>query len=143
MLVVLEGHLLGLRQQRLHLAEVQKRVTVVALLDDAGDYVAFPAGVLLVLEVALGFADPLEDHLLGRLCRYPAEVLRGVVPLPDDSALFVQFLAIDPYLAGIGLDGDHGLLCGTGHPLVGGDESVGESVQQDINTDAFVLGYLL
>ena len=57
MLVVLEGHLFRLRQQGFDLAEVEQRVPVVALLDDAGDDVALAAGVLLVLEVPLGFAD--------------------------------------------------------------------------------------
>jgi len=43
-LIALVGHLFGLGQERLHLAEVEQRVSVVALLDDAGDDVALPAG---------------------------------------------------------------------------------------------------
>ena len=81
MLVALVGHLLGLGQQGLDLAEVEQRVAVVALLDDAGDDVALAAGVLLVLQVALGLADALEDDLLGRLGGDAAEVVGRVVPL--------------------------------------------------------------
>ena len=61
----LVGHLLGLRQQRFHPTEVEQRVAAVGLLDDAGDDVALAAGVLLVLELALGLADPLRHHLAG------------------------------------------------------------------------------
>src|SRR6266540_3859339 len=54
---------------RLDPTEVEQRVPGVGLLDDACDDVALAAGVLLVLHLALGFADPLEDHLLGGLRR--------------------------------------------------------------------------
>ena len=81
-LVALVGDLLGLGQQGLDLAEVEQGVAVVALLDDAGDDVALAAGVLLVLEVALGLADALEDDLLGRLGGDAAEVLRACRPTP-------------------------------------------------------------
>ena len=81
-LVALVGDLLGLGQQRLHLAQVEQGVAVVGLLDDAGDDVALPPGVLLVLHVPLDLADPLEDDLLGRLGGDPTEVVGGVVPLP-------------------------------------------------------------
>ena len=97
-LVVLERHLFGLRQQRLNLAQVEQGVTVIALLDDPGDYVAFSTGVLLVLEVAFGLSNPLEDDLLGRLCCDPAEVFGGVVPLAYDVAVLIELLPIDPDL---------------------------------------------
>ena len=79
--VVLVLHLLGLRQQRFDLTEVEERVAGVGLLDDAGDDVALASRVLLVLHLALGFADALEDHLLGRLRGDATEVVGRVVPL--------------------------------------------------------------
>ena len=81
MVVALVLHLLGLRQQRLDLAEVEQRVALVGLLDDAGDDVALAARVLLVLHLALGLADALQDHLLGGLRGDAAEVVGRVVPL--------------------------------------------------------------
>ena len=75
MVVVLVLHLLGLRQQRFDLAEVEQRVAGVGLLDDAGDDVALAACVLLVLHLALRLADALEDHLLRGLRGDAAEVV--------------------------------------------------------------------
>src|SRR5271166_5619749 len=78
--VPLVWDLLGLGKQCLDLAEIEKRVAIVALLDDPGHDVALATCVLLVLPVALGFADALEDHLARGLGRDPPEVLGGVVP---------------------------------------------------------------
>ena len=61
------GNLLGLGQQRLDPTEVEEGVAAVVLLDDAGDDVALAAGVLLVLELALGLADALGHDLAGGL----------------------------------------------------------------------------
>ena len=116
-LVALVGDLLGLGQQGLHLAQVEQGVAVVGLLDDAGDDVALAAGVLLVLEVPLDLADALQDDLLGRLGRDPAEVVGRVVPLADDVAVLVELLPVDPDLTGLGVDGDHRLLGGVGRRL--------------------------
>ena len=129
-LVALVGHLLGLGQQRLDLAQVEQGVAVVGLLDDAGDDVALAPGVLLVLEVALGLADALQDDLLGRLGGDPPEVVGRVVPLPDDVAVLVELLAVDPDLARLGVDRDDRLLGRVGEALVGGDEGVGQGVEQ-------------
>jgi len=63
-------HLLGLRQEGLDPAQIQQRVARVALLDDAGHDVALAPGVLLVLEVPLGLADPLGHDLPGGLLVY-------------------------------------------------------------------------
>ena len=142
-LVVLEGDLLGLRQQGLDLAQVEQGVAVVALLDDAGDDVAFAAGVLLVLEVALRFADALEDDLLGGLGSDPPEVLWRVVPLAHDVAFFVQLLAVDTDLARVRLDRDNGFFCRARHALVSGHERVGQSVQQKVDADPLFFGDLL
>ena len=62
--VGLGRHLLGLRQQRLDLAQVEQRVAALGLLDDAGDDVALTARELLVGHLALGVTELLEDHLL-------------------------------------------------------------------------------
>ena len=137
-LVALIGDLLRLGQQRLHLAEVEQRVAVVGLLDDAGDDVALAAGVLLVLHLPLRFADALEDDLLGRLGGDAAEVGGRVVPLPQDGPVLVEFLSDDPDLAALGVDLDQRFLSGVGHPLVGGHERVGQSLEQDLEVDAFL-----
>ena len=92
--VALVGDLLGLGQERLDLAEVEERVAVVALLDDPGHDVAFAAGVLLVLAVALGLADALQDDLLARPGRRCGRSRRGVVPLAGDVAVLVELLAV-------------------------------------------------
>ena len=60
------------------------------------------AGVLLVLQFALGLADPLEDHLLGRLGGDAAEVGGGSDPtLRDGDVVLVELLPVDAELAGI------------------------------------------
>ena len=83
LLVALAVDLLGARQQRLDLAEVDEDVVAVAgLLDDAGDDLADAVDVLVVHHLALGLADPLQDDLLRRLGRDPTEVIgRDVLPL--------------------------------------------------------------
>ena len=73
----LVGHLLGLGQQGLDLAQVEQGVAAVALLDDAGDDVALAVGVLLELALALGLADPLVHHLAEGLGGDAAEVARA------------------------------------------------------------------
>ena len=137
-LVALVGDLLGLGQQGLDLAQVEQGVAVVGLLDDAGDDVALAPGVLLVLEVALGLADALEDDLLGRLGGDAAEVVGRVVPLPDDVAVLVELLAVDADLARLGVDGDDGLLGRTRASLVGGHQRVGQGVEKGLDGDALV-----
>ena len=83
LLVALAVDLLGARQQRLDLAEVDEHVVAVArLLDDAGHDLADAVDVLLVHHLPLRLADPLLDHLLGGLRRDAAEVLgRDVLAL--------------------------------------------------------------
>ncbi len=65
--VRLGGHLLGLGQQRFHLAQVEQRVPALLLLHDAGHDVALASGELLVRHLAFGVTELLEDHLLGGL----------------------------------------------------------------------------
>ena len=78
--VALVVDLLGARQQRLDpLAQLDQRVAVVGLLDDPGDQLADAVLVLLEHHLALGLADPLQDHLLGGLGGDPAEVVGGDV----------------------------------------------------------------
>ena len=95
-------------------------------------------GVLLVLEVALGLPDPLEDDLLGRLGGDATEVVGGVVPLADDVAVLVELLAVDADLARLGIDGDDRLLGRTRPALVGGHEGVGQRVEQRLDRDPLV-----
>ena len=80
LLVALAVDLLGARQQRLDLAEVDEHVVAVAgLLDDPGHDLGHAVDVLVVHHLALGLADPLQDHLLRGLRGDPAEVVRGDV----------------------------------------------------------------
>ena len=122
--VAVARDLLGLRQQRLDPAQVEQGVAGVGLLDDAGDDVALAAGVLLVLHLALGLANPLQDHLLGRLRGDATEVGGRVVPLARDVALFVELLRDHADLTGLDVDLDERFLGGVGHALVRGDERV-------------------
>ena len=138
MLVALVGDLLGLGQQRLDLAQVKERVAVVGLLDYAGDDVALAARVLLVLHVALDLANALEDHLLGRLRGDPSEVGRRVVPLPDDGAVLIELLAVDADLPRLGVDGHDRLFGRVGPALVGGDQRVGERIEQGLDRNSLV-----
>ena len=110
-LVALAVHLLEARQQRLHaLAQLHERVARVGLLDDAGDQLADAVLVLLEGHVALGLADPLEDHLLGRLRGDAAEVVGRDVALGDLIAELHQSLERDlgrfglAQLAGLRID---------------------------------------
>src|SRR5581483_2455857 len=76
LLVALAVDLLGARQERLDLAEVDEDVVAVArLLDDPGDDLADAVDVLVVHHPPLLLADPLQDHLLRGLCGDAAEAL--------------------------------------------------------------------
>ncbi len=126
------------RRTSTNLAEVEQRVAVVGLLDDPGDDVALAPGVLLVLHLPLRLADALEDDLLGRLGCDSAEVGGRVVPLADDGAVLVELLGHHADLAALGVDLDQRLLGGVGHALVGGDERVGQGLEQDLEVDALL-----
>src|SRR6266536_2005297 len=77
LLVALAVDLLGARQQRLDLAQVDEHVVPVAgLLDDPRHYLADTVDVLVVHHPPLLLADPLEDHLLGGLRGDAAEAGR-------------------------------------------------------------------
>ena len=95
-------------------------------------------GVLLVLHLALGLADALQDDLLGRLRGDAAEVGRRVVPLADDVAVFVELLRDHADLAGLDVDLDERFLGGFGHALVRGDERVRQRLQHDLFGDALL-----
>src|SRR5204862_2276237 len=77
---------------------------------------------------------------LGRLGGDAPEVLGRVVPLPGDVAVLVELLAVDADVARVGVDGDDGFLGGLGHALIGGDEGVGQGVEQDVDGDALLPG---
>ena len=133
--VAIAGNLLGLGQQRLDPAEVEQRVAGVGLLDDARDDVALAAGVFLVLHLALGLANALQDHLLGRLRGDATEVGGRVVPLARDVALFVELLRDHADLAGLHVDLDQRFFGRVGHALVRGDERVGQRLEHDLLGD--------
>src|SRR4051812_41126032 len=103
--VGLPRHLLGGREHRLDLADVDHhdaaRVAPLVGLDDAADDVAFLAGVLPEGLLVLGVAQPLDDDLLGRAGRDPAEVGGGVVPLADGLAGGTELLGQDGHLGGL------------------------------------------
>src|SRR3954454_12929349 len=111
MVVALAVDLLGLGQQRLHaFAQLHERVAGVRLLDDAGDQLAHTVAVLLEHHVALRLADPLEDHLLGRLRGDPPEVVRRDVAQLDLVLEVAQAAGVDvrrlrdDHLAGLRVD---------------------------------------
>ena len=94
--VALVLDLLGLGQQRLDaLAQLHERVARVRLLDDAGDQLADAVAVLLEGHVALGLADPLQDHLLGGLRGDAAEVVRRDVAALDLVLELGQLLEVE------------------------------------------------
>src|SRR5207302_2358573 len=77
LLVALAVDLLGAREQRLDLAEVDEHVVAVAgLLDDAGHDLADAVDVLVVHHPPLLLANALQDDLLRRLRGDAAEVVR-------------------------------------------------------------------
>ena len=75
-----------------------------------GDHLADAVVVLLEHHVALGLADPLEDHLLGGLRGDPAEVGRRDVAARDLVLVLGELLEVDlgllglAHLAGLGVD---------------------------------------
>ena len=75
-----------------------------------GDQLADAVAVLLEHHVALGLADPLQDHLLGGLRGDPAEVVRGDVLGLDLVLVLLELLEVDlglgrlAHLAGLGVD---------------------------------------
>ena len=75
--VGLARHLLAQRQDGLGASEVDDDRALLEAPDDAVDDLALAILVLLEDVVALGLADPLDDHLLGRL-REDAPEARGV-----------------------------------------------------------------
>jgi hypothetical protein len=84
LLVALAVDLLGARQQRLDLAEIDEDVVAVAgLLDDAGHYLGHAVDVLVVHHPPLLLADPLQDDLLRGLCGDATEALRRDVLAHD------------------------------------------------------------
>ena len=102
MVVALVPDLLRARQHRLDaLAKLDQRVAVVRLLDDARDQLADAVLVLLEHHVALGLADALEDHLLGRLRGDAAEVAGGHVPCLDLVLVGGQHLGVELGLLGL------------------------------------------
>ena len=109
--VALVPNLLGARQQGLDaLAQLDQRVAVVGLLDDPGDQLADPVLILVVHHLALGLADPLQDHLLGGLRRDPPEVVGGDVARLDLILVGAQHLGVElgvlrlAELSGLGID---------------------------------------
>ncbi len=79
--IALAGHLLAGRQQRLGTFDVYDDVVGVKVdaLDGAMGNLAGAVGKGGVEGLALCLADALQDDLLGRLCRDPAEILRSAL----------------------------------------------------------------
>src|SRR5206468_225837 len=104
LLVTLAVDLLGARQQRLDLAEIDEHVVAVArLLDDPGDDLGDAVDVLLVHHLALRLADPLGDDLLRGLRGDAAEVLRGHIRslhllLGDVGPVDLEVLVLDEHV---------------------------------------------
>ncbi len=131
----LVGDLLGSGKYRFGISEIKNRVPMIGLLDDARHQVAFAPVVQLEDLLAFRVAQPLQDDLFGCLCGDSPEILRSVGPLVRDVSVFVEFLAVDHYLAGIGVDGDPGFLCSSGGTFVGRNERVGERLEDGVAWD--------
>jgi hypothetical protein len=123
--VALVVDLLGTGQQCLDtLAELDQRVAVVGLLDDPGDQLADAVLVLLEHHAPLGLADPLQDHLLGRLGGDAPEVVGGDVARLDLVHEGLETLGLELLLGGLaalarlGVDAGAGGL-DLGHRLAG------------------------
>ena len=128
--------LLRLGQEGLDPAQVEQGVPGVRLLDDAGDDVALAPGVLLVLELTLGLADPLAHDLTDRRGRDASEVVRGHVELLTDGLeVLVELLGVDPDLAGLGVDVHPGELVGVRSALVRSGERLGERSEERVDRD--------
>ena len=92
---------------RLGPAEVDQHVAVLDALDLADHDLADPILELVVLALALGLADALDDHLLGALRGDPAEIDRRqrVQDMVADLGRRIAHLRIlEPDLAGVVLD---------------------------------------
>ncbi len=138
----LGGDLLLHRQERLHLPQVEQRVAVGVLLHDAGHDVALAPRELLVGHLALGVADLLQDHLLGRLSRDAAlEVVRHLhLALVDEVPLLVEALQVDVQLAALRIEGRPRVLqlvvdLSPDRRLVGRGQGLLQAVQEDLERD--------
>ena len=130
----LVGDLFSLRQQSLDLPEIQQRVTRVGLLDHPGDDVALTPRILLVLQLALGLANPLSDDLACGLRGDAPEIVGcDLELLAHGFAFFIEVLGEDPEVHGLGVDRDPRILVGAWYPLVGGLQRVGQCRKQCVN----------
>ena len=89
--VVLTHDLLTHGQDRLSLAEVHDDVAALEATDDAGNQLALAIAVFVKGVLALGFADALNDDLLGGLRSNAAKALYGVMQV-EDVAIFLLLL---------------------------------------------------
>ena len=107
--VLLAGHLLLGRQDRLDAAEVDvHHPRVRALLHDARDDVALAPAELPQHLVVADVAQALVDDLLGGERRDAAEVVGAVDGLADDLAVVVQLGDVDRHVPGLAVQLDAG-----------------------------------
>ena len=107
MRVLLTGHLLFRRQDRLDRAEVDvNHPRVRTLLDHACDDVALATLELPQDVVVRDVAQPLVDDLFGRESPDPTEVARAVLPLADNLAVVVQLRHEDAHVPVLAVQGD-------------------------------------
>src|SRR5688572_11214031 len=85
-------YLLRLRQNRLDLAQIDGDDALLAAglvsLDHPGDEITVTVGIFPEVDLIGRLTQPLKDDLLRGHRRDPAEVVRGVVKLPDERAAF-------------------------------------------------------
>ncbi len=134
----LVGDALRRRHDGFRVSEVEDGVAVIGLLHDPGHEITLSPLVQVEHLLALGVAQTLHDDLLRRLRGDAAEVARCVFPLTGHVSVFVQVLAVDRDLAGVGIDRHPGLLGGARRPLVGGHERVGERVEDRVRGHALL-----
>ena len=112
------------------------------MLDDSSDEVALSALVHLIDAFALCLAQLVLHDLLERLSGDPAEglALRSVLPLVDHVPVLVEVLGIHNDLAGLGVDRHSSLFGSPRASLVGGDQRVGEGIENRINANPLLPG---
>ena len=100
--IVFALDLLAHRQDGFRLAEVDDDVAALEATDDAGDQLTFAIAIFVERVVTLGFANALDDDLLGRLRRDATEALDGVVQIQQIAVL--RLLLSGPLGVSVGVE---------------------------------------
>ena len=130
----LERNLLALWHESFNFAKIEQGITMIVLLNDARDNVAFAVGIFFELLVALGFADALTHHLTERLRRDATQfVLVGsVVTLVHPVAVFIDVERREADFESVGIETDFNFFSRAGTTLVRGRQGFYENLQKGL-----------